>query len=59
MPRVEVVDHGFADVGDGRVAEVITGVETVEVPGLGEGLPRPRRIVRVTGPAEDFRVARA
>src|SRR5207248_6652504 len=47
--RVEVIDHGLADIGDRGVAEVVAGVEAVGVAGLGEELPGPGGIVGVAG----------
>src|SRR5438477_285533 len=47
--RVEVIDDGLADVGDGGVTEVVAGVEAVGVAGLGEELPGPRRVVGEPG----------
>src|SRR3989442_3216316 len=47
--RVEIVDDGLADVGDGGVAEVVAGVEAVGIAGLGQELAGPRRIASEPG----------
>src|SRR5213594_781175 len=47
--RVEVVDHGLANVGDRGIAKVVPGVEAVGVPGLGQELLGLGAIVAVAG----------
>src|SRR5438552_1898896 len=49
----QIGDDGLAETGEGQVARVITRVEAVHIPGFGEKLPRPGRIVRDGGSRPD------